>query len=92
MRRLPLTVTFIICCLVCTSLRMFLATFDVEAAFLEGKADCQMFVRMPKDVDLAQTRLEIVGTGKDSSKVLTIGLNSSLCLRVYVYKYAVVVI
>jgi hypothetical protein len=39
---------------------MFLATFNVEAAFLEGKADCQMFARMSKDVDPDQTRLEIV--------------------------------
>jgi hypothetical protein len=38
-----------------------MVAFDVEAAFLEGKADRQMFARLPKDMDPNETRVEIVG-------------------------------
>jgi hypothetical protein len=38
-----------------------MAAFDVEAAFLEGKADRQMFARLPKDIDPNESRVEIVG-------------------------------
>ena len=38
-----------------------MATFDVEAAFLEGKADRKMFARLPKFIDPRGIRVEIVG-------------------------------
>jgi hypothetical protein len=54
------SVTFVICQF-CSSNGYFMAAFDVEAAFLEGKADHKMYALLPKDLDKDQTRVEIVG-------------------------------
>jgi len=47
--------------LFCAHKDYHMATFDVEAAFLEGRADRQLFARIPKCLDKDGTRVEIVG-------------------------------
>eukprot|EP01034_Spumella_vulgaris_P024600 gene24600-biopygen21268 len=44
-------------CQICTAHGWFMATFDVSAAFLEGKADRVMYARLPKFFDPAQSRV-----------------------------------
>jgi hypothetical protein len=46
---------------VCTAMDLFMATFDVIAAFLEGTADRRLFARLPSCISATYQRVEIIG-------------------------------
>jgi hypothetical protein len=50
-----------IVCQVCTAMDLFMATFDVTGAFLEGTADRRLFARLPSCISATNQRVEIIG-------------------------------